>query len=231
MLLLHEAVPALFLDLVRHGARQVVGGSAFHRRVLEAAHAVELRLVEPALVGLVVREEVHEPLVADLVDVTRMATADPEHRVPHLAFQPDRLSDVPILKRLFSNENTEKNTSELLVVLIPHIIRSPEISEVNLRGVAAGDYDVVVDGVTVATVTPNPSGFASVDLRVGPGGGNGNTGSGGAGGSGAGSGAGSGGSGSGTGGSGGAGAGTAAGADAPRPRRLSAAYTEPPRCV
>jgi homoserine dehydrogenase len=36
-------------------------------------------------------------VVADLVDVTRMATADPEHRVPHLAFQPDQLSSVPIL--------------------------------------------------------------------------------------------------------------------------------------
>ncbi|HEX4781593.1 MAG TPA: homoserine dehydrogenase [Usitatibacter sp.] len=36
-------------------------------------------------------------VVADLVDVTRMATADPEQRVPHLAFQPDRLSDTPIL--------------------------------------------------------------------------------------------------------------------------------------
>jgi homoserine dehydrogenase len=36
-------------------------------------------------------------VVADLVDVTRMATADPEHRVPHLAFRPDRLSDMPIL--------------------------------------------------------------------------------------------------------------------------------------
>ncbi len=36
-------------------------------------------------------------VVADLVDVTRMATADPEHRVPHLAFQPDRLSAIPIL--------------------------------------------------------------------------------------------------------------------------------------
>ena len=36
-------------------------------------------------------------VVADLVDVTRMPTADPEHRVPHLAFQPDRLSDMPIL--------------------------------------------------------------------------------------------------------------------------------------
>ncbi len=36
-------------------------------------------------------------VVADLVDVTRMHTSDPEHRVPHLAFQPDQLSDVPIL--------------------------------------------------------------------------------------------------------------------------------------
>jgi homoserine dehydrogenase len=36
-------------------------------------------------------------VVADLVDVTRLITADPEHRVPHLAFQPDQLADVPIL--------------------------------------------------------------------------------------------------------------------------------------
>jgi len=36
-------------------------------------------------------------VVADLVDVTRMHTADRENRVPHLAFQPDALSDTPIL--------------------------------------------------------------------------------------------------------------------------------------
>jgi homoserine dehydrogenase len=36
-------------------------------------------------------------VVADLVDVTRMLTADPENRVPHLAFQPDQLHDTPIL--------------------------------------------------------------------------------------------------------------------------------------
>ena len=36
-------------------------------------------------------------VVADLVDVTRLITADPEHRVPHLAFQPDQLSDVRVL--------------------------------------------------------------------------------------------------------------------------------------
>jgi len=36
-------------------------------------------------------------VVADLVDVTRLITADPEQRVPHLAFQPDRLSSDPVL--------------------------------------------------------------------------------------------------------------------------------------
>ena len=36
-------------------------------------------------------------VVADLIDVTRLHTADPEHRVPHLAFQPDALEDIPVL--------------------------------------------------------------------------------------------------------------------------------------
>ena len=36
-------------------------------------------------------------VIADLVDITRLHTADPDHRVPHLAFQPGSLSDTPIL--------------------------------------------------------------------------------------------------------------------------------------
>ena len=36
-------------------------------------------------------------VVADLVDVVRALTADPENRVPHLAFQPDALADIPVL--------------------------------------------------------------------------------------------------------------------------------------
>ena len=36
-------------------------------------------------------------VVADLVDVVRTLTTDPENRVPHLAFQPDALSDLPVL--------------------------------------------------------------------------------------------------------------------------------------
>ena len=36
-------------------------------------------------------------IIADLVDVTRMHTADPGHRVPHLAFQPESMIDLPML--------------------------------------------------------------------------------------------------------------------------------------
>jgi homoserine dehydrogenase len=36
-------------------------------------------------------------VIADLVDITRLATADPEHRVPHLAFQPNAMNNIPIL--------------------------------------------------------------------------------------------------------------------------------------
>jgi len=36
-------------------------------------------------------------VIADLVDITRLHTADPDHRVPHLAFQPGSLQDTRIL--------------------------------------------------------------------------------------------------------------------------------------
>ena len=36
-------------------------------------------------------------VIADLVDVTRLHTADPLNRVPHLAFQPNAMSNLPVL--------------------------------------------------------------------------------------------------------------------------------------
>jgi hypothetical protein len=36
-------------------------------------------------------------VIADLVDITRLHTADAAQRVPHLAFQPDQMSDQPVL--------------------------------------------------------------------------------------------------------------------------------------
>ena len=36
-------------------------------------------------------------VIADLVDLARLATADPDHRVPHLAFQPASMHDLSVL--------------------------------------------------------------------------------------------------------------------------------------
>ena len=36
-------------------------------------------------------------VIADLVDIARVDTVNPEHRVPYLAFQPDAMNDTPIL--------------------------------------------------------------------------------------------------------------------------------------
>jgi homoserine dehydrogenase len=36
-------------------------------------------------------------VIADLVDITRLHTSDAAHRVPHLAFQPDQMSDLAVL--------------------------------------------------------------------------------------------------------------------------------------
>ena len=48
------------------------------------------------------------------------------------------LAHIPLLGRLFSNEDNEKSKSELVIALIPHIVRGPDISASNLKGVAAG---------------------------------------------------------------------------------------------
>jgi general secretion pathway protein D len=48
------------------------------------------------------------------------------------------LAKIPVLGRLFGGEDTEKNKTELVIALIPHIIRGPEITASNLKGVASG---------------------------------------------------------------------------------------------
>lgn len=62
--------------------------------VLVQADAVDATLYYGRGAGA---EPTASSVIADLVDVTRLHTSDPEHRVPHLAFQPDQLRDLPIL--------------------------------------------------------------------------------------------------------------------------------------
>ena len=53
------------------------------------------------------------------------------------------LSSIPILGKLFSTHTLDKSQSELLIAIIPHIVRRPEINEQNLRGIAVGNATVV----------------------------------------------------------------------------------------
>jgi general secretion pathway protein D len=53
------------------------------------------------------------------------------------------LSQIPWLGRLFSYEQIEKSRGELLITLIPHIVRSPEITAANLRSVESGSLQNV----------------------------------------------------------------------------------------
>lgn len=70
------------------------------------------------------------------------------------------LAHLPILGHLFSNEDLEKNKTELVIALVPHIVRGPDITAANLRGVSSGSstqikvsYDtakLVEDGLAAA---------------------------------------------------------------------------------
>jgi len=48
------------------------------------------------------------------------------------------LSKLPLFRYFFSNEQTEHQESEILIVLIPHIIRIPQYTAENLRSIASG---------------------------------------------------------------------------------------------
>ena len=54
------------------------------------------------------------------------------------------LVDVPVLgKVFFGSEHTDKERGELMIALIPHIVRTPDYSPENLRGIYAGSDQVV----------------------------------------------------------------------------------------
>ena len=77
------------------------------------------------------------------------------------------LMQIPYLGRLFSSETVETSNSELVIALVPHIVRTQEITPVNLRGVAAGNDQTVrlmyatpeeeKANAAPATATPGPA--------------------------------------------------------------------------
>ena len=53
------------------------------------------------------------------------------------------LASIPILGRLFSGESVDHNRDEIMIALIPHIIRKTEITPENLRGIAVGNATTI----------------------------------------------------------------------------------------
>jgi general secretion pathway protein D len=49
------------------------------------------------------------------------------------------LSSIPILNRLFTGDSVDRERSELMIALVPHVIRRPEFTSENLRGIAVGN--------------------------------------------------------------------------------------------
>lgn len=60
-------------------------------------------------------------------------------------------ASIPILKRLFTSESISKDRNELLIALIPHIVRTPGITDLNLRVIDAG-----TDAYTRVSLAPRP---------------------------------------------------------------------------
>lgn len=73
------------------------------------------------------------------------------------------LVNIPILGRVLGGENVGRDRGDLLIALIPHIVRTPNLSEVDLKGVMSGSDQVVrvtYAPRTAATATPQPGGAA-----------------------------------------------------------------------
>jgi len=53
------------------------------------------------------------------------------------------LSSIPLLGNLFKGSNVDHNKDDVIIVVIPHIIRKPDFTEENLRAVAVGNTQIV----------------------------------------------------------------------------------------
>jgi general secretion pathway protein D len=53
------------------------------------------------------------------------------------------LNSIPLLRRLFSGDSVSTQHDELLIALIPHIVRRPELNPTNLEGIAVGNATTI----------------------------------------------------------------------------------------
>jgi general secretion pathway protein D len=53
------------------------------------------------------------------------------------------LSGIPLLRRLFTGESVDRNRSELMIAIVPHIVRGPVATPASLRGIDTGTAGTV----------------------------------------------------------------------------------------
>ncbi len=67
------------------------------------------------------------------------------------------LAQLPLLGRLFSNERFEKSQNEILIVLVPHVVRMPELTDLNFKGIGTGSETTVK-----VSMAPAPNGHPAL---------------------------------------------------------------------
>jgi general secretion pathway protein D len=81
------------------------------------------------------------------------------------------LANLPVFGHLFNSETKTKNRTELVIVLIPHIVRSPSISPSDLQAVASGNETTIKVGRAARTPAPGQKpqdGVVAGPSTVGP---------------------------------------------------------------
>ena len=78
------------------------------------------------------------------------------------------LSNIPFLGKLFTSNVIEKDRNELLIALIPHIVRTPGITEVNMRAIAAGTEQNTHLSMAPSLLGPVPAAAAETPKAPAP---------------------------------------------------------------
>ena len=81
------------------------------------------------------------------------------------------LSSIPILRRLFSGESVDHQRDELMIALIPHIVRRPQLTPDNLKGISVGNAQTIKLNYAppeADTVTPQPAAKPPAVVPAGP---------------------------------------------------------------
>ncbi|HXA51769.1 MAG TPA: hypothetical protein VNV86_15740, partial [Candidatus Acidoferrum sp.] len=51
------------------------------------------------------------------------------------------LAAIPILRRLFSGDSVDRKKTDLMIAIVPHVVRRPDLTQDSLRGVASGTFN------------------------------------------------------------------------------------------